>query len=276
MGDECVSGQLPLCPQDGGHGAAAGAAGQGEVLHAPLKGQHSDLAGAQHLIVVDVGALGERRVKAQRAHGFPEAVRVSPQVARVLHHRVGQSGISQLHIGSVVLAVQIQRGGAVQPDPVSVLVQPPAVHQPRVGFHGHRVPHNAQAVGKAADAPGAVAAHSRPGAVGIVKMQPEIRLVGVIHRHEAVRAGNGAVFFCQRRKIQIPSPGVDDHEVIASAVHVSNLHKIPPHTLNRLKYSYSGVSAAKKSAASSCRAGPNIAGPASRWRMQPMSPFQAK
>ena len=93
----------------------------------------------------------------------------------------------QLQIGHVALAVQIQHVGVVQLHPVQIFVQPPAGDKPCVGLHGHDVSRQTDIMAEPADAPGAVAAHLSPGAVGIVKMQPEIRLIGDVRGHEPVR-----------------------------------------------------------------------------------------
>ena len=135
-----------------------------------------------------------------------------------------------------------------------------------------------------ADAPGAVAAHLAPGTVGIVKMQPEIRLVGDVRGHEPVRPRDRAALPRQRRIIQRQPTGVDDHKVVARAVHIVNLHKIhleflskmPAYAPNRVKYVYSGVSLAKKSATSFSSSAPNISSPTSLWRMHSIPLFQAK
>ena len=192
--------------------------------------------------------------------------------------------MSQLHVGHVPLAVQVQHIGVVQLHPVQVFVQPPAGYQPRIGLHGHNVSRQTDVMAEPADAPGAVAAHLAPGAVGIVKMQPEIRLVGNVRGHEPVRPRDRTALPRQRRIIQRQPTGVDDHKVVARAVHIVNLHKIhleflskmPAYAPNRVKYVYSGVSLAKKSATSFSSSAPNISSPTSLWRMHSMPPFHAK
>ena len=236
------------------------------------------------MIEIHVCPLGERGVKAQRPERFQQLVRIRPQVALVLRHRVGNAGVPQLQIGHVALAVQVQHVGVVQLHPVQIFVQPPAGDKPRVGLHGHNVSRQTDVMAEPADAPGAVAAHLSPGAVGIVKMQPEIRLVRNVRGHEPVRPRDCAALPCQRRIVQRQPTGVDDHKVVARAVHIVNLHKIhlkilskaPFYTPNRVKYVYSGVSLAKKSATSFSSSAPNISSPTSLWRMHSMPPFHAK
>ena len=161
---------------------------------------------------------------AQGLHLLLQSVGVGPKVALVLPDGMGHAGIPQLHIGDVVLAVQIQHTGVVQLHPVLLSLKVPAGDQSGIGLHHHGISCNADLVGKAADAPGAVAAHFAPGAVGIVKMESEIRPVGIIHRHKPIRTGDGAELFCQGRIVGGQSSAVHDHEVIPGAVHIVNLH----------------------------------------------------
>ena len=102
---------------------------------------------------------------------------------------MGDPGAAQLHIGHAVLPVKIQNTGIIQLHPVLIFIQPLSRHQARVGLYGHIRPRDPQFIGKPADAPGTVAAHLSPGAVGIVKMKPEIRLVGAVHSHESIGIG---------------------------------------------------------------------------------------
>jgi len=54
VGGENAAGKQPLLPQHRGNGAAAGAAGAGVALHAPLEGQNADLPIPQQLIEIHV------------------------------------------------------------------------------------------------------------------------------------------------------------------------------------------------------------------------------
>ena len=117
VGGKYPSGQLIAHPEGTGGGPAAGAAGQGKVLHPPLKGQHPHLPGLQHLVEVYVCPLGEGRVMAQCLHPGPEGLLVLPQIPGIGGNGVGNSGIAQLYIGNPRFPVQIQNPGIVQLHP---------------------------------------------------------------------------------------------------------------------------------------------------------------
>ena len=160
LGREAISRKQAHFPQDAGGGAAARAAGQGEVLHPPLEGEHLGLSGTGQAAIVHIGPLGEGRVKAQSPHLLPQSILLVEKVRPLPQpDSVGHTGSPQLHIGNVFLAMQVQNRRQVQGHPVLVLIHPPALDQARSGFKDHRVSGNALIVGKPADAPGAVAAH---------------------------------------------------------------------------------------------------------------------
>ena len=143
------------------------------------------------------------------------------------HHRMGHTGISQLHIGDIALPVQIQSAGLIEPHPVLAFRQPLAVDQSGVGLHHHLRSGDAHVIGEPADASGTVAAHLATGAVGIVEMELEISLFGMVHRHEAVGPADLTGLHRQIGKVHLQPPGIDHHKIIARTVHVVGFHHRP-------------------------------------------------
>ena len=103
--DQMAIGEQSLAPKGGGDGAAAGAAGKGEVLYAPFIGQHPDGVLGEPLEEVDVCPLGEGRIVAQCGEIGSLSFAIGPEVAGVLSHRMGDTGIAQFHLGDIALAV---------------------------------------------------------------------------------------------------------------------------------------------------------------------------
>ena len=98
------------------------------------------------------------------------------------------------------------------------------VYQAGIGLQRHILSGNAVFIGKAADAAAAVAAHFTPGAVGIVKMQAEIRHIGMVNGHKAVGTVDGTKLQRQLCKIHIHTTGIHHHKIVARAIHIPNFH----------------------------------------------------
>ena len=99
---------------------------------------------------------------------------------------MGDTGAAQLHISNVVFSVQVQHAGQVQLHPVAAFAYAQTRYLACVGFDDHALCGNAALIGKAADTAAAVAAHFAPGAIGVVKMQLEIRGLAVVNSHQTV------------------------------------------------------------------------------------------
>ncbi|MPM85020.1 hypothetical protein SDC9_132097 [bioreactor metagenome] len=116
---------LALKGQDGDHGAGAGAAGIGEVLHAPFKGSLIDGVLAGDLIEVHVGPLGKGGMMPHGTAQLPQLALVRVPQVPVGDHGVGQARVPQLYIGAGIPeaahldgVLKLDGGGVVQPDAV--------------------------------------------------------------------------------------------------------------------------------------------------------------
>jgi hypothetical protein len=107
-------------------------------------------------------------------------------------------------------------------DPIEIFSDPPAGYQTGIRLYGHGLPGNAMVVGEFADTPGTITAHFAPAAVRIIKMQPEIRTIGIANCHKTIGTGFSTQFHSHFSKVKIlfGTTGINDHEVVACAAHV--------------------------------------------------------
>ena len=190
-----------------GDGAAAGAAGQGEVLHAPLEGDGADPALPGETDEADVCALGKGGAVTQGPSPLPQGVQIVKCLHGDFHHGMGKAGVPQLHIGAALplgQAVQVDDRRVRQPDLVALPVDAPGGDAPRGGLKADLPGVRREAVlhGVAGHAAGAVAAHLPQGAVGIVKEHGKVhpRLSG---QHDDEPVGPGTGFFRAKTKGEI-------------------------------------------------------------------------
>ena len=234
-----MSGDLSLEGQHRDNGPGAGAAGVGEVLHAPLEGVLIDLVLPGELVEIHIGPLGEGGVPAEPAAQLPQLALIRLPQAGEGHRRVGQAGAAQLHVGTGIGdavhlhgAVQADGGGVVEADPVAAAVNPLPRHHSGGGLHPLDLSGETRLIAVAADAAGAVAAHLPHGAVGVEEQHPVISaLDGGLHHHEAV-GPDGEMPLAQcpgqpgevlRREALLQV--VQNEKVVARAVHFPEFHK---------------------------------------------------
>ena len=95
---DIAAGYKTFQSRNGGYAAAAGTAGEGEILNAALKSDGFDVIMADKLNKAHIGALWEGRVKAQRASQLTQLIFGS--FVPIVHNDdgVGDSGASKLDI----------------------------------------------------------------------------------------------------------------------------------------------------------------------------------
>ena len=178
---------------------------------------------------------------AELAAQFPKLIFVGVFQACVRDYRVGKTGITQLHIGTVIVdavhfhaGVQLHDGGVVETDLVEPLTDALAGDDTCRGFHHLSFAGQAVFVAVPADAPRTVAAHFAKRAIGVKKEHFVVAaLGGGIYHHQTVRAdgkvplakglGDAGQDFRRQAFGQI----VQNQKIITGTVHLPKLHVYP-------------------------------------------------
>ena len=218
--------------------AAAGAAGQREILNSTLVGYRFDMPAVHNLYEADV--CPARKLFCEPQGAAKRAKRIAVTLIPIGHenYRVRDAGVAKLNVCAVVhraagahAPVQVYHAGVVEPHFVQPLCHALPGDEPGGSLDALNLPGQAVFVSVAGDASRAVPAHLAQTAVGIIEDHAE---VAALPRrgddHHPVRA-DGDVLGAQPRQRRFRYRAVDivyNNEVVSGSVHFGEAHRLSP------------------------------------------------